>query len=447
MNWAARIEQWLFETPDDVKGPALLAARVLRYLYAIGRDLGKGDLTLRAMSLVYTTLLSIVPIIAISFSILKAFNYDQDLEVVLWAFAEPLGERGEELATQIMGFVNNVKGEVLGSIGLLFLLYTVVTTVQKIEESFNFIWRVEKPRSFARRFSEYLSVIIVGPALIAAAIGLLTTFSNGDFVQMLRAHEPFGTMIVWLGNLVPYLLVIGVFAFLYGFIPNTHVRVQAAMIGAVFAGVLWVSSGAVFTSFVARSTTTIVIYAGFAIVILALIWVYLSWLVLLIGAQLAFYVQNPHYLRPGRSELHLTNSLRERLALSVCYLIACDYAQPHQRWTLNKLAGHLDVPSAALGRVVGALEARGLLVATDQEVWLPGRDPANIELAEILDSVRNDHHGPKLGKIRSILPAVDVALSVEQSIKQTLGKQTLRDLVQQHSSVETGKHVRHSAAS
>src|SRR5690606_7638400 len=101
------------------------------------------------------------------------------------------------------------------------------------------------------------------------------------------------------------------------FIPNCQVRFRAALIGGLFAGALWAASGAIFTSFVASSTRTMVIYAGFAIVIVTLFWLYISWLVLLLGAQLAFYVQNPQYLRPGRGEIRLNSSLRERVALSI----------------------------------------------------------------------------------------------------------------------------------
>ena len=160
-----RLEHWLFEPPESLIGkPLWTLARILRYPYALVRDVMRGDLTLRAMSLIYTTLLSIVPLIALSFSVLKGLGYHRDLEPVLYSFLEPLGDRAYELTAQVMGFVDNVRGGVLGSIGLVFLLYTVISMVQKVEESFNFVWRVEQPRSLGRRFSEYLCVMVVGPA-------------------------------------------------------------------------------------------------------------------------------------------------------------------------------------------------------------------------------------------------------------------------------------------
>jgi membrane protein len=425
-----RIEQWLFEPPESLVGkPLWWTARVLRYPYALLRDVLKGDLTLRAVSLVYTTLLSIVPLIALSFSVLKGLGFHRELEPVLYSFLEPLGDRAYDLTAQIMGFVDNVRGGVLGSIGLVFLIYTAISMVQKVEESFNFVWRVEQPRSFARRFSEYLSVMIVGPALIVAALGLIAAFGSSSVMRWIASYQPFGSILLFLGKLTPYLLVTAVFTFMYGFVPNTRVRFGAALVGGLFGGVLWAASGVIFTSFVAGSSNTMVIYAGFAIVIVALIWLYWSWLILLLGAQLAFYVQQPQYLRPGRGEIHLNSSLRERVALSIMYLIVCDYRDSQHRWTINELAEHLDIPGAAVGPVVTALERKQLLLLADDDTWVPGRDPQTIALADVLEAVRNDVAGPRLGRIRDVAPAVDAARTAEHALRDALKGKTVIDLL------------------
>jgi membrane protein len=427
-----RLEQWLFEPPDSVIGkPIWVLLRVLRYPYALARDITRGDLTLRAMSLIYTTLLSIVPLIALSFSVLKGLGYHRELEPVLYSFLEPLGDKAYDLTAQVMGFVDNVRSGVLGSIGLIFLLYTVISMVQKVEESFNFVWRVEQPRSLARRFSEYLSVMVVGPAIIVAALGLLASMSNSSMVRALSLYEPFGSILVVLGKLTPYLLVTFVFTFVYAFVPNTRVQLRAAAVGGVIAGIGWLASGVVFASFVANSGRTMVIYAGFAVVIVALIWLYVSWLVLLLGAQLSFYVQNPQYLRPGRGEIRLNASLRERVALSIMYLIVHDYGKTKHRWSTNELAEHLELPGAALGPIVTALEQRGLLLLVEDDTWVPGKDPAAIELTEVLDAIRHDTAGPRLGRIRDIAPAVEAARRAEQSLKESLKGRTMKQLVEE----------------
>lgn len=427
----ARLEQWLFEPPESIIGrPLWKLTRILRYPYALIRDISLGELTLRAMSLVYTTLLSIVPIIALSFSVLKGLGYHRQLEPILYSFLEPLGDRAYELTEQVMGFVDNVRGGVLGSIGLIFLLYTLISTVQKVEESFNFVWRVEQPRSFGRRFSEYLSVMVVGPAIIVAALGLMATLASTSFMQTLSHYRPFDTILLVLSAITPYLLVAGVFTFMYAFVPNTKVRLRAALIGGVSAGAAWAFSGMLFTQFVAGSTNTMVIYAGFAIVIVALTWLYISWLILLLGAQLAFYVQNPQYLRPGRGLIQLNSSLRERVALSVMYLIVNDYRSAQHRWTINALATHLDVPAAALGPIMDALEHRKLLLVAEDDTWVPARDPHAIELNDVLQAVRHDTAGPRLCRVRDIAPAEEAARLAEQALLDSLKGKTVAELVE-----------------
>jgi membrane protein len=234
---------------------------------------------------------------------------------------------------------------------------------------------------------------------------------------------------VMFGRLTPYLLVTGVFTFMYAFVPNTKVRLVAALSGGVVAGVLWAASGVLFARFVTGASPTMVIYAGFAIVIAALIWLYISWLILLVGAQLAFYIQNPQYLRPGRGEIRLNSSLRERVALSIMYLIVNDYRTAQRRWTTNRIAEHLDLPGAGLGPIVTALERGKLLLLADGDTWVPARDPHTIELAEVLDAIRHDSAGPRLSRIRDIAPAVEAARYAEHALKESLKGKTVADLV------------------
>jgi membrane protein len=432
-----RLEALLFDPHELAAAPTLgrpvkFALQLLRFPYALGRDLVTGDLNLRAMSLVYTTLLSIVPLMAFSFSVLKGLGFHRDLEPVIYEFFRPLGDRASELTGRVIGFVENVQGGVLGSIGLVFLVWTVVSVIQKVEESLNSIWHVERVRSLGRRFSEYLSLMIVGPVLMVGAFGLIASLSAHVSVQWLMGHEPFGTMLVMLGRLGPLFLVSAWLAFLYSFVPNTRVRAVPALVAGLVAGAAWVAAGFAFTQLVAYSTRMMAIYASFAIVLLALMWVWLNWLILLLGAQLAFYLQNPNYLRSGQREVQPTARLRERLALSVMFLVGRSFESGERRWSVNALSTELGVPSGALGPVVDALERCGLLTGTEDEALLPGRDPERILLADVLDAVRDGRAGraAMLRRARTV-PAADAACdAVDEAIRATLAKRTLKDFVQ-----------------
>jgi membrane protein len=333
------------------------------------------------------------------------------------------------LTDSVLQFVANMRGELLGSIGLAFLVYTVLTTIQKVEASFNFVWRVGRPRSFGRRFTEYLSVMIIGPILLAVAIGLLGSAEHSPFAQWLHAVAPLAVAMGILGQIAPYAIVAIVFTVMYSFIPNTHVQFRAALIGGIAAGIIWALVGKVFTAVIQYSTQMVAVYTGFAIVLTTLIWVYLSWLILLIGAQLAFYVQFPQYLRHGQEAIELCDSDREQAGLSIMYLIGRDYGTGNSYWTAGRLAAELDIPGIALAPVLARLERSGLLLATEKEQFVPGRDPGGILLTDILDAVRNLQIGRLTVEVHPVSAAIQVMAGVEAAIREQLGSQTLRDLI------------------
>ncbi len=406
-----------------------LGASLLRYLYAIARDFFSGQLTLRAMSLVYTTLLSIVPLLAFSFSVLKGLGVHRQMESQLYRFLEPFGDRGVEITDQLIALVNNVNGRALGAASLAFFLYTAVSMVQKIEESFNFVWYVSETRSFARRFTEYVFVMLIGPVIIVIALGMLGSLQNESAVRWLLENQLLGPVFVELGKLMPYAMIVGVFAFLYMFMPNTRVRFSAGLVGGLAGGCMWATLSAVFTSFVVNSGGREAVYASFAIPIATLIWLYLNWLVLLVGAQVAFYFQNPAYLRIGRRDPRLSNSMRERLSLNIMFTVGQAFRDPGRSVKLNALSEQLRIPSVTVAPIAEKLEAAGFLKVTEDEELQPGRDLAGIRLRDVLTVVRDrgetgSHHSPLWDK------SVDALGSeLDDAVRNTLGDKTLAELL------------------
>jgi membrane protein len=408
-------------------------AGILRHLYAVTRDIISGQLTLRSMSLVYTTLLSIVPLLAFSFSVLKGLGVHKDLEARLYAMLEPLGDKGIEITDQLMRLVNNVNGSVLGGIGLAFFIYTAISMVQKIEESFNYVWYVSEPRSFARRFTEYMLVLLIGPVLIMVALGAIASLQNEAIVQWLAGTAVFGPLFAATSQLTPFLVVTVVFSFLYYYMPNTDVRVGPALVGGVAGGVMWAAVGMLFAAFVTNSARAQAIYASFAIAIITLIWLYLNWLILLIGAQIAFYFQNPAYLRIGRREPRLSNAMRERLALNVMLLVGSAFRDTGKSIDLNALSQRLRMPALTIAPVLQGLEARGLVTATESEDLVPGCEMSRITLGDILSVVRVDG---ETGSYRDPEWAAEVdALGglIDSAIADSLGDKTLAELLDETS--------------
>jgi membrane protein len=411
--------------------PERLAWTLARYTNAVVRDLLGGQLTLRAMSLVYTTLLSTVPLLALSFSVIKIFGVHNRLQPQLYRLMEPLGSRGVEITDSVIRAIDNLEGGVLGTISLVFLIYTAIAMVEKVESTFNYVWQVTRLRHLAKRLSEYISVLLIGPVVMTLALGLIASIGAHSVVQTLRAIEPFGSAMVVLGQVLPYVLVIAVFTFLYKFLPNATVRFGAALTGGIAAGIMWAFVGSVFASVVALSASQQAIYSTFAVAVSALIWLYLSWLILLVGAQIAFYAQNPVFLRIGRQEPRLANELRERIALNVMYLVGMAFRTGDTCCTIERVADAMGVPGPATAPVLSALEAAGLISTNDQAGLMPGREISRITLAEVLAAVRA---GGDTGALQAPVWAAPVdrlAREVQAAVEKLTAATTLSEFLDQ----------------
>jgi len=409
--------------------PGRILANVLRFAVALVRDMSAGGLMMRSMSLVYTTLLSVVPLLAFSFSVLKGFGVHNQLEPVLYTMLEPLGAQGAEITRQVIDLVDNVEGGVLGGISFAFFIYTAISMVQKIEESFNYVWHVAKRQNFARRMVEYLVVLLIGPVIIFIALGMIASLRSNAIVQFFLSVDFLGPIVVVTSKLTPYLLVTGVFTFLYMYMPNTRVRFRSALIGGLAAGFAWASISVIFATFVVYSSRTLLIYSGFAIAITTLIWLYMNWLILLIGSQLAFYHQNSAYLRIGRREPRLSNSMREHLALNIMFLIGRAFRNGNSSETIRTLAHHMRIPSVTLTPIIDGLESKKLLTLTETEELVPAREMSRIKLTDILAVVRI--HG-ETGSYRD--PKWENAIhglgaELDSAIASTVGDQTLAQLL------------------
>jgi membrane protein len=404
----------------------------LQIIFMVGRDLMGGMITLHAMSLVYTTLLALVPLLAVSISVLKGFGVHDQLEPALARILAPMGDQSAELSAHVVGFVDNMKIGVLGALGLVLLLYTTISLIQKIEAAFNHTWRLHSSRSLMQRFSDYLSVIMVGPVLVFSAVGITASLGSHHIVEILNSLPYMSGLLHLLGNLLPYVLIIAAFTFIYMLVPNTRVQIRSALYGAVIAGALWESSGMLFTSFVSGSKSYTAIYSGFAIALMFMIWLYLSWIILLVGASISFYYQNPEQLKWKKHNLHLSSLMRDQLALQAMV----DIARAHDRQStllpsLENLAISQQVPVDVLKRMLDALQADGWISQSAEETthYLPAVSLQRIRLADILRSARQAEDDGQTGRFRSDAAVDSLLRELERDLELRLGEETLADFL------------------
>jgi membrane protein len=422
------LDRALFGPHTLQQNPLARLLRILRYPYAILRDVIGGELTLRATGLVYATLLALIPLIALSFAVLKAFGAHREMEPFLLEFFRPVGDAGPQIVHRLMELAEKVSGGLVGVVGLVLLLWTLVGTVKKIEDSMNFVWRVRRARSIPRRVMEFVALVTIGPLVVATVIAFskLAFDSVASYTQEITLGAQAMQTLIWLA---PYAIVTGLFTAIYVLMPNTRVRFLPALGGALAAGILWAATGKAFTAMVIYTSRLTLVYAGFAVVVAVFLWTYLGWLILLAGAQLAFYLQNPNYLRLGHSLLRLSGNEQERLALDIMARVAEGHRAGDPPWTLEKLSRALALPGIAIADMAEHLERNGLLAQADDGKLFPGREISSITLAEIIHSARTRRTGHDPHPRLSAPGVLALQEDMERAWRSACGERTLADLI------------------
>jgi membrane protein len=388
----------------------------------------RGDvLSLQAMGLTYSTLLSLVPFLAVMFSVLKAFGVQNGLEPFLAQLLQPLGNAAAEVTSSIIKFVENIRVGILGGAGVAMLFYTVVTLVAKIEDALNQIWRLPHSRTWSQRVTAYLSVILVGPVMVFTALTLTASAQSYWLVERLFEIGFVSYLFTLTTSVMPFVLLCATFTFLYKFIPYTKVRLSSALVGGATAGILWQLVGTAFAAFVANSARYAAVYSTFAIVIVFLIWLYTGWLIFLIGAEVTYFHQHPsafvyEALTGGRGY-----RFQEWLALSALVEIARRHSSDEPPWEQTELAARFGVSS--LGNLIDEFVRCGILLRSAEPEGVSLARPAeNVLVKEILDIVG----GSTMPEVKNAGAIGEVLLRRDQVAQKVLEGITLKSLVQEN---------------
>lgn len=399
-------------------------AVVLRWVLALLREIRAGGLDYRAMSLVYTSLLALIPLLAVAFAVLKAFGAHTELEPLLSELLDPLGANADQVKEAIVDSVKRLKVGVLGFLGFLFLFYVSITMLDKIEESFNHVWRTRTSRNLWRRLGDYLSFTLVGPLLLFSAFGSMT--------GLLGRHSGRGA-VGWAWSVaehvLPYAAIILAFTLFYRVIPSARVKLNSALFGGVVAGAMWEVAGWVFGEFVAGSSQYHAVYSSFAILVLFMVWLYVSWLIVLLGAQSSFFFQNPQCLGRSGGRARPGNSLWECSGLAILYLIVQRFLAGQRPPNLADLAEALKLSEVLAGDLLTELQQFGFVVAVDhgRPGFLPARDPGAIAVVDVLEALRSGEDGAAGQPLPE--PVMQGMAAAETALAAALAGTSLRDWV------------------
>lgn len=442
---------WAEDRPRT--GPRAFLYRVFRIAYLAVRGFRQDECLFRASALTYITVLSLVPLLAFSFSVAKGFGFYEKLvrETVNPFLDKTFGpltvEGGAEAVAgsthearvafeRLLEIVGNVVQETrvtsLGAFGLVILGWAVIKLLGTIERSFNHIWRVQRSRSLLRKVSDYLTMVIVTPIFLFTATGLTAAAQSNGLVEIARQRLHLGPILDLLVALIPLLSLWIGFTFVYLAMPNARTRIVSAIFGALIGGTLWWLTLILHVQFQIGVAKYSAIYSSFAAIPIFLIWVNISWVTVLLGAEACFAHQSePSYLRVAAAR-PADHAFLELLGLRAMTRIGERFLAGGEPWTANGLATELAVPERPLHEVLAVLCERGLLVTSPSikdEALLPARDLETITVKSIIDALKGTSGPVDVPATTGIDREIDRLLeSLDGEIARSASNATLRSL-------------------
>ena len=361
-----------------------------RSIYLVVTGFLKDQCILRASALTYTTTLSIVPFLAVAFSISKGFGF-QSSEYIR-KFLLKISAGRVEVVEKIIEYINNTNVTTLGAIGVGTLIFTVISLLTNIEKAFNTIWGVTKGRSFGRKFADYISVTIVYPFLTIVAISSTATLQSSKFIQKILSISVIGNLYIVLLKLLPYISIWLALAFIYYFMPNTKVKFHSALIAGIIAGTLWQIAQIFYIKFQIGVSKYNAIYGSFAQIPLFLLWLYISWLIVLLGSEISFAIQNISSYKEESESLNVSIADKEKFAIFIMILIAKNFENGEKLLTNEEIAKKLNLPVKLVNDILFILEKSNLVIEIkkDSELYYsPAKPVDKINVYDIINSILN----------------------------------------------------------
>jgi len=400
-----------------MKGPHGFLIRSLRIFVLSFREFASDNCSLRASALTFYSLLSIVPVVAMAFGVAKGFGMDKLLREKLMENLQ--GQ--EEALNRILQFsdtlLENAKGGVIAGIGLMLLFWTVIQVLSNIEISFNHIWGIKKQRTLGRKFTDYLSLMLIAPVffIVASSATVFIVSQVTLITEKIAILGPLGPVILTSLRVIPFAVFWGLLTYLYMFLPNGKIRFTSALLGGVVAGTLYQLVQWGYIHFQIGVSKAGAIYGSFAALPLFLAWLQMSWLVVLYGAELAFAHQNEERFEFEQDCLAASEEFKKLLSLRLTQLCVSRFSAGLEPVSAEVMATELEMPVRLVRDLLDRLTHAGILAAMqgpDDRVphYQPARDVGEMTVAFVIEKMEMTGAedvpvavSPELEKLRSSL--------------------------------------------
>ena len=349
---------------------------------------------LRASSLTLFTLLSIVPVIAMLFGIAKGFGFEKKLEQQLLEQASDQDTMMLQLIEFSENMLSNTQGGVVAGIGIVVLFWTVIKVIGNIEESFNYIWKIKKNRVWARKLTDYLSLMMFAPVLLimSSSITVFVKTQITWLVEVIRLPA-FGTkMVLYVMGYSPLVIMSLLFTFIFVFMPNQKINLKAGFIAGVVTGIMYQLVQWAYLALQIWASSFNAIYGSFAALPLFLIWLQLGWIVVLFGCEISFFIQNYDSYRHNEKFSNLSFSMRKNIALQVCHNIVMRFSNGEVAPNAGQIAKALVLPVSVVQKSLVALKNSNLIVELNvlenqDMIYQPSRDINSLTISAVINAL------------------------------------------------------------
>ncbi|MBK5721008.1 YihY/virulence factor BrkB family protein [Dysgonomonas sp. Marseille-P4677] len=355
------------------------------------RNIDGAQLFTRASALTYSTLLSIVPLLAVLFAIARGFGFQNIVKSQLFSYFA--GQ--EELLNKATAFIDKsieyAQGGVFLGIGVVLLLYTVINLLSNIEDNFNRMWQVKTGRSYFRMFTDYLALIIITPVFLICNAGITIILNTTAEQQYFL-----GLVMSPIMKIVPFLIIILLFTILYIYIPNTKVKFKSALFGGIFTGIAFQIFQVLYINGQMWISKYNAIYGSFAALPLLLLWLQLTWFFILFGVQLSFSFQNVNKFNFEHETSNISRRYKDFVTLLIMTLIVKRFEKGHTPYTADELSEYYKIPTKLTSDTLFHLLEVGMVVETPTEdnlvpAYIPSLDINHITVGFLFEKI--DRHG------------------------------------------------------
>ncbi len=388
-----KVDIWRIQLKKIPKTKSILIKQ-LRVVLLSFRKFLEDECQQKASALTFYSLLSIVPVLAMAFGIAKGFGFAKVLEVQI--LEKVPGQ--EEVIMQVIDFANslleNTKGGLIAGIGVVLLFWTVIKVLGNIERSFNSIWGIREPRTIGRKFGDYLAMMLLCPVLIITS-GSITVFITTQITEITRKVALLGFLsqaIFTMLKILPYCMVWVLFSFVYIFMPNTKVRAASAILAGVVAGTVFQLVQWVYIYFQVGVARYNAIYGSFAALPLFLMWLQLSWLIVLFGAEISFAYQNVDTYEFEPDCLSVSHSFKKLFALEIMHLLVKNFHEGEPPLTAAEISHKTEGPIRLVRQILFELVESGVVSEAKtgeykEFAYQPARDIDSISIKSIIDAL------------------------------------------------------------